>query len=319
MEIFPRRAIAGRALVITALCLLLSLPSLIRGRVQWVIPAVWAAGVMVFMFHLRKYIRRRKIQRQGLAPELLGVLEEKVSFYQALRPDEKREYETQIAVFLNEHRITGVSGVEVTPLVQVLVAATAVRLVFRRPAWEFHDFGEILIYPGAFTTDGTYSLRARDTQAAGMVHSQGGVILSLPHLLRSFEFEDDGFNVGYHEFAHVLDGVRPDGIPGGLDLGSYRPWVTVMQQEFEKVHRGRSFLRAYAGTNPAEFFACAVEYFFEKPQQMLGKAPELYRQLSRFFNQDPARCPCASPMTPESEEGCLSCTEDNPPEASSQP
>ena len=299
------------------MCLLLSIPPLARQRALWLVPAVWLTGVGVFLLNLRKYMKRRSIQKRGLSPELVDVLVEKVSYYGALCPEEKREYETQIAVFLNEHKITGVAGVEVTPLVQVLVAATAVRLVFRRPAWEFHDFGEILIYPGAFTTDGTYSVKASNTEAAGMVHSQGGVILSLPHLLRSFEFDNDGFNVGYHEFAHVLDGVRPDGIPGELDLGSYRPWVSVMQKEFERVHRGRSFLRAYAGTNPAEFFACAVEYFFEKPQQMMEKSPELYNQLSRFFNQHPACCPCASPMTPESTEGCLSCTEDNPPQASS--
>lgn len=254
---------------------------------------------------------------RGLDPELRKVLEEKVSFYGALSPGDRVDYETQIAVFLREHRITGVAGVTVTPAISVLVAATAVRLVFRRPAWEFHDFGEILVYPGAFTTDGSYSVSVPDTQAAGMMHSQGGVILSLPHLLRGFEADNDGFNVGYHEFAHVLDGIRPDGVPGELDLGSYRPWVTVMQREFEKVHRGRSFLRNYAGTNPAEFFACAVEFFFEKPVQMRERSPELYLQLSRFFNQNPAESPDAFPTNPEPKPESPLRTSDTPREASS--
>jgi len=119
------------------------------------------------------------------------------------------------------------------------------------------------------------------------VHSGGNVILSLPHLQSAFRTGNDGLNVGYHEFAHVLDGTGPDGIPDALDLGAYRPWVEVMQREFEKVHKGRSLLRSYAGTDPAEFFACAVEAFFEQPDKVREKAPDLYAQLSRFFNQRP--------------------------------
>ena len=293
MEIYPRGRIRGRVLVTSGLCLLLSLPPLIRGKALWLVPLVWVAGAGAFLIFLGKYRARRRIrlgiEKDGLPRDYREVLEEKVSFYGTLGPEERLDYETQIAVFLREHRISGVAGVVVTPMIRVLVAATAVRLVFRRPSWEFHDFGEILVYPGAFASDGTYTVGSGHADAAGMMHSQGGVILSLPHLLRAFDADNDGFNVGYHEFAHVLDGSRPDGVPGELDLGSYRPWVTVMQREFERVLRGRSFLRDYAGTNPAEFFACAVEFFFEKPDVMLEKAPELYRQLSGFFNQDPAR------------------------------
>lgn len=299
MEVYPRRRIKGRALVTAGLCLLLSLPSLTRWRALWLLPVLWGAGTVWFLSYLGKYRTRRAIMARGLDPLQRDVLERKVSFYKALGPADRRDYETLIAVFLHEHRITGVAGVEVTPEIGVLVAATAVRLVFRRPAWEFHDFGEILVYPGAFTTDGNYAVNAEGADAAGMMHSQGGVILSLPHLLRGFEADNDGFNVGYHEFAHVLDGARPDGVPGGLDLGSYRPWVTVMQREFERVHRGRSILRSYAGKNPAEFFACAVEFFFEKPLQMRERAPELYNQLSRFFNQNPAAGPEAFQTNPE--------------------
>ncbi|OPL20027.1 MAG: hypothetical protein AVO35_00790 [Candidatus Aegiribacteria sp. MLS_C] len=290
MEVYPGRKMQVRLGVTILACTLFSLPFIASGRALFMVPLVFVAGaVYYFAFYSTRYRRRRRIAANPLSEGDREILRRNVSFYGTLGENDRKAYETDLAVFLAEHRITGVDDVEITRKVALLVAATAVRLVFRRPEWEFRDFGEILVYPGGFRTDGTYStdLNGTDSAAAGLVHSSGNVILSLPHLLRGFQHDNDGFNVGYHEFAHVLDGYHPDGIPDELSLGAYRPWVEVMQREFEKVSRGRSILRQYAGTNPAEFFACAVEAFFEKPGQMKGKAPELYEQLSRFFNQKP--------------------------------
>ena len=41
-------------------------------------------------------------------------------------------------------------------------------------------------------------------------------------------------------------------------------------------------------TDPAEFFAVATECFFEKPRPLRQKHPELYDELKRFYQQDPA-------------------------------
>lgn len=290
MEVYPKRKMKVRLGLTFLACLLFSLPFLAAGRALFMVPLAFCTGaVYYFAVYSAKYRRRRRIAANPLSDEDREILRRNVSFYCSLKEEDRRAYETDLAIFLAEHRISGVDDVEITRKVALLVAATAVRLVFRRPEWEYRDFGEILVYPGGFRTDGSYStdLAGSDSAAAGLVHSSGSVILSLPHLLRGFQHENDGYNVGYHEFAHVLDGYRPDGVPDELALGAYRPWVEVMQREFEKVHRGRSFLRQYAGTNPAEFFACAVESFFEKPGQMKARAPELYGQLSDFFNQRP--------------------------------
>lgn len=290
MEIFPRKQIEIRLGLTGLSCLLFSLPFLITGKALIIIPFVFAGGALYYYgFYFPKYLKRRKISENPLTDEDRTILSEWVTFYKNLSDEDKRKYEADIAIFLSENTITGIDDVEITREVELLVAATAIRLIFKRPEWEYRDFGEILIYPGGFRTDGSYStdLRGTETAAAGLVHSGGNVILSLPHLFRGFQHDNDGYNVGYHEFAHVLDGYHPNGIPTELSLGSYRPWVEVMQREFEKVHSGKSLLRQYAGTNPAEFFACSVEAFFEKPEKMKQKAPELYRQLADFFNQDP--------------------------------
>jgi len=40
--------------------------------------------------------------------------------------------------------------------------------------------------------------------------------------------------------------------------------------------------------NEAEFFAVISEYFFERPDLLAEKHPELYGMLVRMFRQDPA-------------------------------
>ena len=57
-------------------------------------------------------------------------------------------------------------------------------------------------------------------------------------------------------------------------------------------------LDSYGAKNPAEFFAVATECFFEKPEAMLKKHPELYQELALYYAQDPAlRARMATSMT----------------------
>lgn len=290
MRIFPRDAIRRRLVLVAGCCGLLSLPGMDHGGdAVWTIPAVWVAGAAYAGLYLRRWLRRRRLAEEGLCGEDRRVLRRRVSFYRRLSPEDRRHFEKLVAVFLGERRITGVDGVEVTREVRLLVAASAVRLVFGRPEWEYPDFGEILVYPGPFRTDGSYSteLDGESAAASGLVHSIGGVIISLPDLYRGFADDRDGYNVGYHEFAHILDGRRPNGVPDNLQLGAYRGWAEVMHGEFQRVRKGDSMLRGYAGTAPAELFACAVEAFFEEPGRMRRAAPDLYAQLAGYFNQDP--------------------------------
>jgi Mlc titration factor MtfA (ptsG expression regulator) len=50
-------------------------------------------------------------------------------------------------------------------------------------------------------------------------------------------------------------------------------------------------LRAYAETNPAEFFAVATEVFFTRPVALRDEDPTLYGVLRDYFRQDPAARP----------------------------
>ena len=125
---------------------------------------------------------------------------------------------------------------------------------------------------------------------AGQTHPWGTVILSVPTLLESFANPDDGYHVGLHEFAHLLDmkGTHFDGIPVGLNAARSREWVAVVEKEMERLRKGQSALDPYGSESPVEFLAVAVEAFFEMPQVVRQRHREVYAILSAYFAQDPA-------------------------------
>jgi Mlc titration factor MtfA (ptsG expression regulator) len=66
-------------------------------------------------------------------------------------------------------------------------------------------------------------------------------------------------------------------------------WTVHAEGEIARIRRGTSRLfREYASTNQKEFFAVAVEYYFERPLAFRAELPELYAVLCRMLHQDPA-------------------------------
>ena len=105
----------------------------------------------------------------------------------------------------------------------------------------------------------------------------------------------DGHNVVYHEFAHQLDTEYggADGAPKLERRSMYVAWARVFGQEYEALVRsvieGRpALLDAYGATKPAEFFAVATEFFFERPVELKALHPALNKQMAAYFKRDPA-------------------------------
>jgi hypothetical protein len=56
-----------------------------------------------------------------------------------------------------------------------------------------------------------------------------------------------------------------------------------------QTERGEAtLLDAYGAEDPAEFFAVATEFFFERPKDLLRRHAQLYRSLMHYYCQDPA-------------------------------
>lgn len=230
---------------------------------------------------------------EPLAPSYKQLLNEHVAYYQKLDDGAKLKFESMIAAFISNIRIEGV-GLDITELDKVLVAASAVIPIFGYQEWRYTNLTNVILYPDTFNNDFQFEGEGEGRNIMGMVGSgymNGQMLLSRAALLKGFSASSGKSNTGIHEFVHLLDKSdgATDGVPENLMPHEYAtPWLKMIHQEMSRIERGKSDIDPYATTNEAEFLAVASEYFFEKPEQLQNKHPELYAQLSRLFAQDPA-------------------------------
>ncbi|HWW93213.1 MAG TPA: M90 family metallopeptidase [Vicinamibacteria bacterium] len=244
-----------------------------------------AAALVLARAERRRERRRRALLRPPFPRPWREVLRTQYDHYCRLPEDWRGRFEDDLRIFLSEKRITGIE-VAVTEELRLLVGSSAVTLSVGWPDYEWDQLAEVLLYPQDFDRDYTFG----KDDLAGQTHPWGTVILSVPALRESFEDPSDGYHVGIHEFAHLLDvdQTRFDGIPVGLDEARSRRWVEIREKEMERLRRGKSALDPYGAHDPVEFLAVAVEAFFETPLALRDRHRELYAMLCSYFAQDPA-------------------------------
>lgn len=214
------------------------------------------------------------------------ILDRRVPFYRTLTEAEQERLEDLIQQFVLTKTFVG-RGLEITDEMRVVVAAAACRLTLNLPWLEYTSIQHV-------------TLRAERSWRSDRAHVSGeanrwSVTLSWPALLRDMAGPDDGDNVGYHEFAHALDGAdgSMDGEVQGPPSAQYLAWIEVITSARADVLRAvRTGLPppidAYAGKSDAEVFAVATEWFFERPRRLTAALPALYALLRDFYRQDPA-------------------------------
>jgi Mlc titration factor MtfA (ptsG expression regulator) len=268
------------------------LPIIMLYKSNWVyIVAVSASCavlmLLLYLIFMRKYRRRKRLLKNPFPAEWEHILNTQVAYYSSLHDDEKTRFKQEVQVFLGEKRLTGIET-EIDDKCRVLVAASAIIPAFGFPDWEYDELGEILIYPYDFDKD--YDFHSAGGNILGLVTRGGStMVLSKTSLYHGFSIDSDKTNVGFHEFAHKVDGEDGyiDGVPPLIsDRKLLNKWLDVIKTESQEIERGRSDINPYALTSRAEFFAVTSEYFFENPAVMATKHPELYDTLRKIFKQD---------------------------------
>lgn len=247
--------------------------------------------------HQRKKRAIAQLLSSSLSEDQRAILAREVPLTRKLPTQLRAKLEGKIHRFLDQVTFQGCNGLEVDEEMELSIAAQACLLVVGSDTW-YDGLSTVLVYPGAFKSvmsrhDG-YVVTEEEVVRTGESWLHGPVILSWAHSRHGAHNERDGHNVVFHEFAHQIDAMS--GATNGVPLlgkdQSFADWeaafLTAYEAHVSRVTQGkRTVIDAYGAENHEEFFAVAVELFFERPKALLREDPAIYTELRKLFRLDP--------------------------------
>src|SRR5579871_3896245 len=211
-----------------------------------------------------------------------SVVSSHFRYYNRLGLEEQRKFLFRTWLFQHSKNFHYIE-VEQAAEMPILVSAAAVQLTFGLDKFKLNYFDDIFI----LRDDYHYGFYSRPFM--GHV-DQTGIYLSWDNFMRGISGQMPDCNIGLHEMGHAL---------------AYVNFITATEEDknfikefpkFSKVAKpifsgmqlgNKNLLGDYAATNYHEFWAVAVEMFFESPVRFKHELPELYQSMTRVLNQDP--------------------------------
>lgn len=177
------------------------------------------------------------------------------------------------------------NGMRLTRGRKVIISAAASQLAMHLPQECFTFYTTILVYPDYYTSFHTQKVHKGEVNPGFRL-----IVFSWRGIEEGLEPGDDGLNLLLHEFAHAL------WLENKLMQQTYRVFDPALIKRFEVLAESemtrmagneQHFFRRYAFSNLEEFFAVAVENFFERPATFKTEVPEIYETLAQLFGQHP--------------------------------
>ncbi|RYY61969.1 MAG: peptidase [Chitinophagaceae bacterium] len=269
-------------------------------RFNITIPMPFGALAFILLTVLVIYLVRRSAPKRrppDLVPEknkVAVILLEEIRFYQRLDEPSRERFLHRVMDFLSTIRITGV-GATVEDVDRVMIGASAIIPIFRFEGWQYVNLNEVLLYPETF--DEQFRQQGNGRSVLGMVgngHMQYVMVLSQFALREGFRNKTDKNNTAIHEFVHLVDKTDGDvdGVPEVLvNHQLAAPWMRMMHDQISEIRKGKSDINPYGASSEPEFLAVASEYFFERPELLKEKHPELFAMLDTIFTPHTRKTP----------------------------
>jgi Mlc titration factor MtfA (ptsG expression regulator) len=220
-------------------------------------------------------------------------------FLDGLSADELARLRALTQDFLADKEFSAAGGLELSDEMCVSIAVQGCLPILELGLASYRGWRGVIVYPNEFViprqiADEFGVVHEYDEVASGEAWSGGPLLISW----RDAQMAGDGYNVVIHEFAHKLDMQNGDvdGMPALPAEIARDEWHAVMLaayedfcREVELAERRRedTEIDPYAAEHPAEFFAVLSEAFFETPEIVVARFPDLYALFSRYYRQDP--------------------------------
>jgi len=226
--------------------------------------------------HFRKFLAQETFYH--------AVVSSHFRYYNRLNLDDQRKFLFRTYMFKRSKKFHYIEVAENAEM-PILVSATAVQLTFGLEKYQLGYFRDIYI----LRDDYHYGFYSRPFQGH-VDHS--GIYLSWDNFMKGIRGMTPNCNVGLHEMGHALAYVNfiTETDEDKHFKREFKQFSKVARPIFNSMQEGvRNVLGDYAGTNYQEFWAVAVEIFFENPVRLNHELPELFQAMTRLLKQDPMK------------------------------
>jgi Mlc titration factor MtfA (ptsG expression regulator) len=256
--------------------------------------------------------REQTLRKYAIDDALWRDTLDRLPFFSHLAADDVARLREMTSLFIAEKEFSTAHDLPLTDAMIVAIAAQACLPVLNLGLELYRGWVGVIVYPGEFVIRKTVEdengvVHEIEQDASGEAWDGGPVVLSWEDAQQ--DGGADAYNVVIHEFAHKIDMLNSeaDGHPplfrkwhapmdsdawndvfdtaydrfcAQIDAVSPRKWA-----RFER----DSLIDPYAADHPSEFFAVCSEALFVRPHAFEREYPELYKILSNYYRQDPAR------------------------------
>lgn len=239
-------------------------------------------GLLVaILFYLYKKIRFNPLFLSQKQQEHMNDFYTKnFHYFNLLTPEEKKQFVVR-TIYLHERNQYNISPRvrNINSEVELLICGAFTQITFGYSDFELEKFNKIIVHPKVF-----YS-RYINNHVKGLTVGSGYIHYSWEDFIKGYQTESDKINLGLHELAHALYVDRFH----QSDSYEWRLWKMKALSVMETEQKSQSSLfRVYGKTNLDEFWAVAVEYFFEDPITFKNKYPDFYSATAYILKQDMA-------------------------------
>ena len=177
------------------------------------------------------------------------------------------------------------NNLKLTRAMKAILCCGASQLVFGLPRESLTYFEKIIVYPDYYNSKYTHKRHKGEVNPGLRI-----IVFSWRGVVEGLDRPDDGLNLLLHEFAHAL------WLEHKLMHHQYKVLNEDVIEEFERLAAAemgelhtneQHFFRRYAFESIEEFFAVAVENFFERSEIFVRDLPHLYIVLAKILKQDP--------------------------------
>jgi Mlc titration factor MtfA (ptsG expression regulator) len=199
-----------------------------------------------------------------IRPRIIPLLIRYNSYYRRLTKN-KALFERKVWDFMRQNNFITRENVKLTLILKTIIASHAAQLSLYLPDEAYDYYDKIIIYKDYYLSRISQKYHKAEVNPGLKV-----IVFSVRAIHESLAEDHDGTNVLLHEFAHAL--WLEQKLMGhqytifeGL---AFAQVLLAIKEELLHIERNeKHFFRNYAFLNEAEFFAVAIENFFERPEK----------------------------------------------------